>query len=151
MIVTLVPITLAVFYTAYIASQSLAALEPMTLIIFLGSVATLAYIISTIKTMVGNEPVSRMVIVLGILFGVVGYAGLALLAYGAYQDATGMYCTGFFGSKASCTLGPVLILLVLFHHPIVMGIMGLLAITAMFLQVKIASKGSAPSKKEKES
>lgn len=147
LIIALLPITVAVFYIAYTASQALATPYLPVIVIFLGAVATLAYLVSTIKATIGSEPISRMVLALGIILGVIGYAGLAFLAYGAYQDMIGTHCDGFFNSKSSCTLGPMLILSYLFYQPIVMGIMGILSITAILLQMKVISRANSSRKK----
>lgn len=153
MILALIPAVLAMSYIVWTFSwqvlgsyANLGEASPLYLTIFLGSVVTLVFIAMTITIMAGTKPVSRWTFALGVILGIIGCIGTAFFLLGVFQDMMSAHCTGFFGAKASCTLGPLLIIYILVIHPVTLGTTGLLSLVAIIMQIRITPSSKSTEK-----
>lgn len=109
--------------------------DPLYILSALGSVSLLIFISISAEDLIKNKLISKEAFVMSVTLSTVTFLILAWLGFGLLQDALGVRCSGFFGSSASCTLSPLLIVAVLVLQPTVLALSGLAAIFGTYAQL----------------
>lgn len=122
-------------YLGFIFQISFDVRSLVYILVFLGGPAILVFISIIIRNLLKNKPIPKDVYIISVALSFVAAIFVLMLFYGLFKDLFGVYCSGFFGSRSSCTLSPLLILSMIILHPWSFGVTGVVSMYGIYRQV----------------